>query len=244
MRKRGLSQEGLKILACMTMLIDHFAAVLLFQLFPMSQFLFDLYGILRIIGRLAFPVYCFLLAEGAHYTRDPKKYALRLALGALLSELPYDYALYGGINWQHQNVMVTLLLGFLFAVTVSDIRAPGCRILLLVPFIMLAELIHADYGGWGVAMIGLFVVTGEIPNRHWVQALGLAVIAWMIGGMTIGIGPIRVPVQLFCVAAMVPIALYDGQKRTNSKWVQWTFYLFYPAHLLALYCCNRLMRWV
>lgn len=73
MKERGISQEGLKILACLTMLADHAGMVL----FP-GQMGF------RMIGRLAFPIFCFLLTEGAHYTKNPARYALRLAVGALL----------------------------------------------------------------------------------------------------------------------------------------------------------------
>ena len=102
MKQRGLSQEGLKIIACVTMLIDHIGAVLLPQYFS-----------LRMIGRIAFPIYCFLLVEGAHYTKNPGKYALRLGIGMLLSELPFDLAFSRGWSWGYQSVMVTLLLVFL-----------------------------------------------------------------------------------------------------------------------------------
>ena len=85
--KKCLSQEWLKIIACVIMLIDHIGAVLLPQ-----------YIWLRYIGRIAFPIYCFLLAEGVHYTKNPQKYGLRLAAGALLSEIPFDLALFGGVT--------------------------------------------------------------------------------------------------------------------------------------------------
>ena len=84
MKKRDISQEGLKLIACVSMLADHVGAVF----FPGS--------ILRFMGRLAFPIYCFLLTEGACHTRNPKRYALRLLSGILLSELPYDVLFYGG----------------------------------------------------------------------------------------------------------------------------------------------------
>ena len=110
--KIKLNQENLKLIACGTMLIDHFAAVILLSMFPHTRNVVELYYILRIIGRLAFPIYCFLLVEGAHYTRNPKKYALRMAIGAVLSEIPYDLAFYGGWTLENQSVMITLLLGF------------------------------------------------------------------------------------------------------------------------------------
>ena len=85
MKKSGLSQETLKIIACVTMLIDHVGATVVESQFFVTPFdgIYYLYFAMRIIGRVAFPIYCFLLAEGAHYTHDPRKYALRLFIGAL-----------------------------------------------------------------------------------------------------------------------------------------------------------------
>ena len=87
MKKSGLSQETLKIIACVTMLIDHVGATVVESQFFVTPFdgIYYLYFAMRIIGRVAFPIYCFLLAEGAHYTHNPRKYALRLFIGALLS---------------------------------------------------------------------------------------------------------------------------------------------------------------
>ena len=228
MKKCGLSQEGLKIIACVTMLVDHIGIVLLPEV-----------G-LRLIARLSFPIYCFLLAEGARHTRNAKEYGLRLLMGLLLSEIPFDLLFFGGLTFQYQSVMVTLMLGFLYASAMNHVPSKGYQILLLLPFAMAAELLRSDYGGWGVAMIGLFVITREAKQRCLIQAVGLAVIAWMIGGLTISIGPVEVPIQVFSVAALIPIMLYDGKKWTNNVWVQRMFYLFYPVHLLALYLIRRL----
>lgn len=101
MRKRGLSQEALKGIACVTMLLDHIGATMV-QGYT-----------LRIIGRIAFPIFCFLMAEGTFYTKNPRKYGLRLMVGALLSEIPFDLAFRGKLTWEYQNVMLTLFLGFL-----------------------------------------------------------------------------------------------------------------------------------
>lgn len=223
MKKVGLSQEELKLIACVTMLLDHIGAVFL----P---------GIgLRMIGRLAFPIYCFLLAEGAYYTRSRKEYGLRLLLGLLLSELPFDLLFFGRLTFAHQSVMVTLMLGFLYAAAMNYLPSKGYRILLLLPFAMLAELMNADYGGWGVATVGLFVITRESCNKWWLQALWLVILSWIIGGIGVSVGPAVIPIQMFSVAALIPIALYDGHKIANNIWIRRGFYLFYPVHLLILY---------
>lgn len=228
MVKRGLPQEGLKFIACITMLLDHIGAVFL----P---------GVgLRVIGRLSFPIYCFLLAEGAYYTHSRKEYSLRLLVGLLLSEIPFDLLFFGRLTFAHQSVMVTLMLGFLYAAAMNHVPSRGYRILLLFPFAMLAELLSSDYGGWGVAMIGMFVITRESRYKWWSQILWLAVLSWMIGGMTIDVGPVEIPIQLFSVAALIPISLYDGHKRTNNIWIRRGFYLFYPVHLFVLFLLARL----
>lgn len=228
MQKVKLSQEGLKIIACVTMLVDHIGAVLV----PSMA--------LRLIGRLSFPIFCFLLAEGTHYTRNRKAYGRRLLLGMILAEIPFDLLFFGRITWEHQSVMVTLLLGFLYTVAMSSFSAMGHRLMLLVPFAFLGELLYCDYGGWGVAMIGLFVITRDVPNRRLCQALCLGLLGWVLGGRMIHIGPLEFPRQVLCVAAMIPICLYDGQKKSDQLWVRRMFYLFYPVHLLVLYVMRRI----
>lgn len=242
MKKYRLSQESLKIIACVTMLIDHIGSVVIpaaYEINP-SEILLNTYTVMRAVGRVAFPIYCFLLAEGAYYTRSRREYAKRLLIGLVLSEIPFDLLFFGEITLAHQSVMVTLLLGYLYEVAMNYMPAQGYWILLLLPFAMLAEVLHTDYGGWGVAMIGLFVITRESSHKYWMQVLGLGVIAWMIGGMTIPVGPVAVPIQVFSMVAMIPIARYDGSKRTNNIWVRRGFYLFYPVHLAILYLLVRL----
>lgn len=219
-KKRGFSQETLKLIACVTMLIDHIGAVLL----P---------GIgLRVVGRIAFPIYCFLIAEGSHYTRDPVKYAMRMGVGVLLSELPFDLALFGRWTWAHQSVMVTLLLGFLAIQAMETVKKPVWKLLML-PFAYAAEKLHTDYGGLGVVMIVMFALLRGKP-LFW-QALCLGLVCWRMNSLRIPVGPLWVPIELFAILAMVPIALYSGKKRSHSRGLQWGFYLFYPVHLSVLW---------
>lgn len=220
MRKNGLSQEALKLIACVTMLIDHIGAVFV-----------PGYG-LRIIGRLAFPIYCFLLAEGMAQTRNVKRYGIRLAVGAALSELPYELLFYGRLSLAYQSVMVTLLIGYLMVLWMR--KTARLKFIPLIVCVFAAELLGTDYGGIGVAMIAMFVLTRERPDRLWVQVFACAALCWIIGGAGWQVGPVYVPLQIFGVLAMIPIALYSGRKATTSKVIQWIFYLFYPVHLAAL----------
>lgn len=230
MQKPGISQEGLKVIAGVAMLLDHIGAVLTGNM------------LLRVIGRLAFPIYCFLLSEGVRHTKNPKKYALRLAVGALLSEIPFDLLFFGGITLSHSSVMVTLLLGFLYVGTSKQTEKTVWKVLLAIPFWLLAELLGADYGGLGVALIALFYYTREEPRGRLIRTFGLAALCWLISGARIYIGMLRIPVQMFGILAMIPIGLYSGKKGRPIRAVQWGFYLFYPVHLTALLLIERLMR--
>jgi hypothetical protein len=246
MQKRGLSQEGLKLIACATMLLDHFAIVIVMDWFykatgASKAALLEIYETLRIIGRLAFPIYCFLLVEGASHTRNPKRYALRLLIAALLSELPFDLAIFGGFTWQHQSVMVTLLLGFLMLEVMEKCPHRILRLLLVIPFGWLAEWMHTDYGAMGIYAVALFFLTRQLPRREIWQFVGL----WFIFSpnhlmMLNWLGGFSLTVQELAAFAVLPIMLYDGRKMTKNKVVQWAFYLFYPVHLLALYLIVRL----
>ena len=219
MKNKGLSQEALKLIACMTMLLDHIGIVIL----PSTG--------LRIIGRIAFPIYCFLLAEGIAHTRNPKKYGLRLLIGALLAELPFDLLFYGGLTFAHQSVMVTLLLGFLMAMWM---KKTGNIMLPFAVCFLGAEFLSTDYGGFGVGLIALFFISREHPRKFLIQLVGMVFTMWMMNSMEVSIGFIRMPIQMFALLAMVPIYFYSGEKQSRNVWIQRFFYLFYPVHLAVL----------
>lgn len=248
MQKKGLSQEGLKLIACITMLLDHIGAVVVMAWFENSSgankgLLLDLYEMLRVIGRLAFPIYCFLLVEGSVHTCNPKRYGLRLLIAAVLSEIPYDLAIYGGISWQNQSVMVTLLLGFLMLRVMNQLGKFPWKLLAIMPFAVVAELLHTDYGADGIIVIALFALTRGSTWKEILQFFGLwcifspfyllTPISWLASGFSL-------TVQELAALAIVPIIFYDGCKATKSKFIQWAFYVFYPVHLLALYLIGRL----
>lgn len=222
--EKGLSQEGLKTLACVTMLVDH--AALLFGGSPW----------LRVIGRLAFPIYCFLLTEGIRHTRDVRRYLSRLLFAAIVSEPIYDLVLYPCVGiWQHQNVLWTLALGCAMLWCMTMIHKPVAKLAVMLLFALAAQLVRASYGSSGIYMIALFALCRGMPEGKWVLAAGLLVINWLMGSFTVSVFGLDVPVQLFAELALVPIFLYSGEKRTRLKAVSWGFYLFYPAHLLLLW---------
>ena len=210
--RQGLSQEQLKIMACASMLVDHIGVLF----FPEAVWL-------RVLGRIAFPIYCFLLVEGFEKTRNRNKYALRLLFGAVLAELPYDFAFFGGIYWPRQSVMVTLVMGF----GVLWLLEQGKPVWLILPVALAAQGLGTDYGGTGIVLIALIYLVRDREERWLLPAL-MAVCFLGLGGGVLS-------VQMFGVLAVFPIWAYNGRKITHSALATWGFYLFYPVHLLVLY---------
>lgn len=172
--KLPLNSLHLKLLAVVTMLIDHMG----FTLFPHAVWM-------RAVGRLAFPIFCFLIAEGCAHTHDKKRYAGRLLLFAVLSELPFNLMCSGQwLSWNYQNVLWTLLIGALvcWAMDWARTRPEMWRRLpadaaIAVGFI-LGQVCSTDYGGWGVLLVTLFYLTREVRNRWAIQLVGLALFCW------------------------------------------------------------------
>ena len=220
---RLLPQEVLKLLACVTMLIDHIGAML----YPADMNL-------RLIGRLAFPIYCFLLSQGVKHTQKPGRYLLRMGICMVLSEIPYDLLFYGKLTGEAQSVMVTLLLGLCMGLLMQRLKYWPLKALVVLPFAFLADILHSDYAAWGIVMMALFLL---LETKGWqlaALAAALLVLNWHIPSRQLPVGSFLMPLQAFAVVALVPVALYSGRKLTHSRVVQWVFYLFYPAHLLIL----------
>lgn len=235
MLKKGLSGSALKWIAVFTMLIDHFTAVFYFKSYSAGRQIFsnDLYMILRGVGRLAFPIFAFLLVEGYFHTRDVKKYLLRLFLFGLVSEVPFDLAFRRAfVDWGYQNVYFTLFLGLLAVwlwdtLTQHDRERCGPVRLLLATLAaaacaVLALLCKTDYGFWGVLTVVSFALFRE---REWLRALA--------GGACL------LAVNKLEAAGFPDFLLfhfYNGQRGRQPKYF---FYLFYPTHLLVLVLLSR-----
>lgn len=213
MNQIGLSGSTLKILAVISMLIDHTAAILLQPSQPY-------YTLCRSLGRLAFPIFCFLLVEGYIHTRDVKKYGLRLFWFAMLSEIPFDLAFSGSIlNLYYQNVFFTLLLGLVVLYFLDSCQKPPVRVLILLLGMAAAALLRTDYSWKGIAAI---VVLYELRrDRLWQALTGAITFSW------------EPPAML----AFLPIYFYNGKRGISIKYL---FYIFYPAHLLLLVCIKQL----
>lgn len=240
---KGISQETLKLIACVTMLIDHIGAVLVVPtdaIYYANEQLYTTMAwinlVMRCIGRIAFPIFCFLLVEGVCHTQNPKRYIQRLAIGMLLSEIPFDLAFFrDGISWAHQSVMVTLLLGCIMVLLMN--QSEGFRKLLwIVPFYFAAEWLHTDYAGDGILVIAMFALTKGIKHEKWWRVAGMFLLYWDFSYTYRYFNlDIYLPMNRLPLLAAIPISLYDGRKLTYNKTVQWAFYLFYPVHMMLLW---------
>lgn len=225
-----ISGFELKIIAMMTMLTDHTAAIILERLLQSQEALYPWYQVMRCIGRMAFPIYIFLLVEGFHYTKNRKKYALRLFAFALISEVPFDIAFqHTYVDSSYNNVFFTLLIG-LGAMCLSEkirtlyfnyrIKHMLLQIALVFAAEMLAELLHTDYGAGGV--LAIFVMYFLYHRKGNPTVFAAAVIVLSI---CCDIS------ELFALLMLLPIAWYNGSR---GKQVKALFYIFYPAHLILL----------
>lgn len=210
MNKLRLNGNQLKIIAMLSMLIDHTGYVIFHDLTWM-----------RCIGRLAFPIYTFLLVEGFLHTRSRKKYMIRLFVFALISEMFFDLAFFGKLcEMNHQNVFFTLFIGFMMLYCFELTDSFAIKYIIFVAGMIAALLMKTDYSCGGVAMIYFYYIYRTRKKVCYVVQSAIHCLAY--GG-----------VQCFAVFALPLIHLYNGERgRYNLKYL---YYLFYPVHLFILY---------
>lgn len=217
MKKTFLTAAHLRILALFLMLLDHLWATVV----PGNLWM-------TCVGRMAFPIFAFQAAEGYHHTHDFRGYCKRLALFAVISEIPFNLMISGSPFFpQHQNVMLTLLLGLLCC------RAYDSRNwLAMVLWLLAGAFTRCDYGAAGVWTVLTF---HAFRSEKLGQLLMLLLInLFCYDGPEIALGPLTFPLQTFAVLAWLPIALYSGEKGRGGKALQYGSYLFYPVHMLIL----------
>ena len=235
---QGISSFTLHIIAMLLMLCDHFWATILFQ-----------YDWLTWVGRLAYPIFAFMLVEGYFHTHNLKKYMGRLLFWAILSEIPFNLMYGGGLIYPfHQNVLWTFLIALsgVFLARKAEkklqhkLAAIPVWVLCIAVCYVLGILGMTDYYGFGVLTVFLFVL---LPGDAWWQKLGqLAGLYWIncegLGGelLTISVNghAVEFPEQGLALFALLPIWLYHGRQGCHSKAFQYTCYAFYPVHMLLL----------
>lgn len=226
--KLGLTNNQLKIIAMITMLVDHAGVVL----FPNVMWL-------RYIGRLSFPIFAYMIAEGCRYTRNRLKYFLQIFVLAAVCQIVFFVA--QGSLLQGVLVTFSLSVGLIFAIDyfvdrkniVSGLVLAAVSGLVLFLTLALPKLLpgtdfNVDYKICGVL---LPVVVRFMPNKP-MKLLGTAV-------MLLGLVPIYGTVQLPALFALPLLAVYNG---TRGKWnLKYLFYIFYPVHLVVIYLISILI---
>lgn len=232
-----LTSAALHVLAMVFMLLDHLWATVV----PGNEWM-------TCLGRLAFPIFAFLLVEGFFHTRSRKRYALRLFVFALISEIPFNLMCSGRIFYPiHQNVLWTFLISIALMAWNERLQdaAPWRRTLRwCVSFLaglIVGLLTMVDYYGFGIATVLVFYY---FRGNTWYHRLGqLLALYWIHGRMMGGLvykwellGQLWViPQQSFALLSLVPIWLYRGKKGRTSKAFQYFCYAFYPVHMLILF---------
>lgn len=241
-----INANTLRVIACILMLMDHSWATVI----PGSDWL-------TYAGRMAFPIFAFQIAEGFFHTSDFKKYARRLFIFALISEIPFNLMYASSVIYPfHQNVMFTLLLGLLAIKSLDAIRMAcaghsfkdwnSSTVKFLILGLLKASLCvlaagigFTDYGMTGVLTIILFYLCRGFRGARLVQLAGMVYInCFALMGrtipLTLGSMSFDFPTQGFAVLSLIFIWLYNGKKGRSSKVLQYGFYTFYPVHMLIL----------
>ena len=239
------SADMLKLTAMITMLIDHIGAGILEHLIiriPLSietyEVLITIDQVLRLIGRIAFPIYCFLLVQGFLHTKSRWKYARNLLIFALLSEYPFDLIFSGGLDFSSSNVMFTLLIGLL---TMWGIEKAGSKIFLQVLIsvigILIAAILHTDYSWMGILLILSLYFLRE--NRFWHCTISLilffSALVFRSAGYydSIWRSALRqLSSEYTLVFSFWMMYRYNGRRYLKKG--KYLFYSFYPVHLLLL----------
>lgn len=242
-----MSALALRILACVTMLLDHIGFC-----FPRLHFL-------RYAGRLAFPIFVFLIVNGYTHTSSRPRYALRLLLMAVISQIPFAlFCHYEGV-FESFNVFFTLLCALL-AVWGTDALIKGrfTRWFAFLPGLLMAglfyfDILSSDYGNKAILMALSFrylskkkflLIPACFVSVFFVPLMGYALqLLMLLRGQEVQlVPPARWTVlQVLSLAALIPVFLYNGKKGASpknpiaAKILQWSFYLFYPLHLILLY---------
>lgn len=235
-RKIETTSFSLHVMAMLFMLCDHLWATVV----PGNDWM-------TCIGRLAFPIYAFLIVEGYFHTKSLKKYVGRLLLFAVLSEIPFNLMVSGGVFYpMHQNVLWTFLIAIGLMHWNESVKERSVRQRRLVGLgtVFLAyiggTLAFSDYSGAGVLTVLVFYVFRGNSWRCFLgQLLCLGYIHFeLLGGLEYVIPvfgqTLSVARQGFALLALIPIWLYRGRQGRRGKALQYVYYAFYPVHMLVL----------
>lgn len=227
----------LKIIAIITMIIDHFGIAY-----------FKYTTQMNVVGRIAFPIFAFQITQGYIYTKNLKKYLFRLFCFALISQIPFMLFRSIYTTGFALNIFFTLLFGLLSILgydIISHCPVTLCKIkkidsllknlfsiLCVILIGILAEVCNFDYGFFGIGIIFLFYIFRNHKILMTVSFVICCLIKYMIMIFKYGYHYLYLLLGLFTILPIVFICLYNGKQ---GKKVKYFLYFFYPIHLLVLY---------
>ena len=260
--RTGLTGSTLKIIALISMVLDHISRIVLTNGIMMratygqisnSQWsiLENVADVTFTLGRIAFPIFCFLIVEGFVHTHSLFKYMLTMLGFAFLSEGVYDYVCSGSIfSIEQQNVMFEFLLALVMLFLLRQLqkipklpKVPEIIGDLLVVFLfsVLSERFYLDGGMYGILLIAVFYFFRSYKKTRFVAVvLVLLISACHIvrGGFVFNWDNILDLTVAAEIVSLIPISFYNGKRGLRQKYF---FYVFYPFHLLLLYGCMLLI---
>lgn len=225
-----MSSFTLKIIAIITMLCDH-----------IGRCFFGNFSFLNCLGRVSFPLFAFQLTNGYVHTKNLKKYYIRLFLFAIISQIPFSLFISTFMeNVFYLNIFFTLLLG-LITITIWDkIKNKVLSIFLCIVIIAIAELIHVDYGAWGVLIILTLYLFREKKWLLFLSYLLIVPLHFLPGMIKTNF---YLPNVLLCIYTILPICFIMIYNKKQGKKMKYFFYAFYPVHLLILYFLSSIF-WI
>lgn len=235
-RRIETTSFSLHIMAMVCMLCDHLWGTSVVN-----------HEVFTCIGRLAFPIYAFMIVEGYFHTGSLSNYVKRLFLAAVISEIPFNLVMGSRFFYPiHQNVLWTFLisLGLIHWNEKAKAKPTWKRILIGIATFGIAYIggiiTFVDYYHAGIFTVLTFYI---FRGNRWQHRLGQLLCMWYINcEMLEGIGyeislfgePFFLARQGLALLALIPIWLYRGKQGCHSKAVQFIYYIFYPLHLLIL----------
>ena len=225
-----LSGSTLKLVACIAMLSDHLAKFYLFRFTWANVVWFTIIGkeisilqLMQMFGRFAFPIFVFLLVEGYEKTKNRSKYGISLLILALLSEIPFNLMNGNAVLFPKQNVMFTLLLGFLALCSLEYFRnKPMVSLALLLVMFFISRYMQADYRTAGFIFI---VLMYGLRKERIIQTIAC---------------PVLLQAKLMVFLSLLLTCLYNGKRGfIKTPFLKYCFYAFYPVHMLVIYFFAR-----
>lgn len=230
-----LSGNALKCIAMTTMIIDHIG----YRLLPELTWM-------RIVGRIAFPVYAFLIVEGFYHTHDRKRYIATMVVAAVLSEVPFDLFLSNRVlDMSHQNVLWTFELGLICMYASESSIKVWQKFSIVFVSLFLSELSGIDYGLRGMLTLMAFYIIkkngSQSKNSVFAAIMIFAIAHVMLPSYTSTVFGQAVPLQMFAVLALPIIMLYNGKRGSKSAVLKYGFYVFYPLHMVCIWLIRNVI---